>query len=125
MEVEAVMTSPVKDRMWYSAMAVFVVRIGDSSKGHIQRSVYLVRATDFDDALSTVIARARRDEEAYKNCDDEWVRWMLADIETLDQLGDGIEDGREVYSEPRFDIPLDSYAFPFKPENAKPTYSGV
>jgi len=31
----------------------------------------------------------------------------------------------EVYSEPRFDIPLDSYALPFKPENTKPTYSGV
>ena len=114
------------EKSWFSAMTVFVVQVsGPGGESRLQKSVYLVKATDFDDALSAVVARARKDEQAYKNGEDEWVRWMLVDVETLDWLGDTIEDGREVYSEPRFDVPADSYALPYRPELSKPTNSGV
>ena len=113
-------------KAWFSAMVVFVVQVsGPGGESRLQKSVYLVKATDFDDALSTVVARARKDEEAYKNSDDEWVRWMLVEVETLDWLGEKIEDGREVYSEPRFDVPLSTYPLPYRPELSKPTQSGV
>jgi len=115
----------VTRKAWFSAMVVFVVQAGEHGDGWVQRSVYVVQAKDFDDALSAVVARARRDEWAHKNCDDEWARLMLVEVETLDWLGKKIEDGREVYSEPRFDVPLNTYPLPYRPELSKPTQSGV
>jgi hypothetical protein len=110
---------------WFSAMTVFVVRIGANNAGWVQRNLYLIKGADFDEAKAAVITRARQDEQVYTNADGDPVRWMLAEVETLDCLGETLEDGREVYSEPREDLPISEFTEPFTPELSEPTYSGV
>ena len=106
-------------------MCLFVVEVGEAGDGHCQRNLYVVHSHDSGSAFSSVIARAREDEIAYRNGDGELVQWVLAKVETLDYVGQKISDGQELYSEPRFDSPLNPYPFPLQPELSVPTSSGV
>jgi len=115
----------VTDVIWFSAMAVFVVRVGVRETGETRRNLYLVRAGSFPDAHAAAIVRARRDERTYKNADDETVEWVLAGIETLDWLGETIIEGREVYSEPGIVMPIPTGALRFHPDRFEPTQTGV
>lgn len=93
----------------------------------MSRSVCLVKAEDWDDAREKVLRRGLGMEEDYEGGGGARVRWRLMRIETLDQLGKTIADGREVYSEAlepslEEDYPLD---VEFRPQDSMPNQSGV
>lgn len=112
---------------WFSCSARFAVVVGDVGITRMSRSVYVLRAHDFEDAFRRALDRSRREEESYENADGERVSWHLVDIETLDVLGESIEDGREVYSEPLPAPPSagDGAALDFRPEASEWGHSGV
>ena len=112
---------------WFSAMIRFAVSIGESGTTVRNRSVVLVRAADWPAAKSRVLEVGIGMEETYIGGKGEEVKIRLEAIETLDQLGEDIPDGREVYAE-SIDLP-ESEAAPdggkFQPEASEPTQSGV
>jgi hypothetical protein len=66
-------------------------------------------------------------ERTYEGGSGREVRWRLESIETLDLLGDEIQDGREVYSEP---LPLPAgeaipFDMEFDPADTEPEHSGI
>lgn len=109
--------------VWYSAALRVCVIIGGTELANVVRSVVVFRATDFDDATALALSHGRALERTYTNGDGQEVRWALAEIETLDELGDAITDGREVYSEPLG--PGDGRVPALAPESSRPTQSGV
>jgi len=112
-------------RGWYSAMCAFLVEVGELGPVHIQKNVYVVVADHFADAKTKILARALQDECAYWNADQEMVQWVLVEIVTLDYLGEKIESGREIYSEPEFGDCRERYRAPFRPDLSTPDPSGV
>ena len=113
----------VSSRVWYSAAVRLVVDIAGQGVVHDSRSVFVFRAVDFDEAFTRAVALGRGLETSYLNGDGEEVRWLLDVVETLDELGDDITDGREVYSEQI--EPRNSHLPLLAPELSKPTQSGV
>jgi hypothetical protein len=113
------MISPV----WYSAALRLCVIIGGIELVDQVRSVVVFRADDFDDALTRSLEVGRRLECTFTNGDGKEVRWALASVETLDELGDVITDGREIYSEPLG--AGDGIVPALSPERSTPTQSGV
>jgi Domain of unknown function (DUF4288) len=114
-------------RNWYSSMVTFVTDVqGDSAAGYT-RSVVLIRGTDFDDALSRVLEVGHQLESSYRNSVGRAVKHSLVRIDTLDCLGDKIDDGREVYAEmgELGDQASVVENWPPSPELSRPTQSGV
>ncbi|GAA4022497.1 hypothetical protein GCM10022247_53420 [Allokutzneria multivorans] len=68
-------------------------------------------------------------QRRYLNSDGRRVDWKLIDVQTLDLLGDAVEDGREVYSELRDPSEEELRRWParvrFDPENTPPQQTGV
>ena len=108
---------------WYSAALRLCVIIGGVELANQVRSVVVFRADDFDDALARSLDLGHRLERTFTNGDGQEVRWALASVETLDELGDDITDGREIYSEPLG--AGDGIVPPLTPERSTPTQSGV
>jgi hypothetical protein len=69
------------------------------------------RARDYEDAFARALAFGKREETRYKNAKGQWVRWALAEIQSIKYLGrsvDGLEVGYFLH-ERRFECPI-----PFK-----------
>ena len=112
---------------WFSAAARLAVWIEGQGIVSEVRSVFVLRAEYFEDALPRAVEHGRGLERSFSNGDGERVRMKLIEIETLDLLGDMITDGREIYSEsldPAGDLPAGSEPS-YDPVNSKPTQSGV
>src|SRR4051794_3040876 len=84
--------------MWFSAMAQFVVFIGEGIENY-ERSLFVFQADGFDAAHRRAVELGRAQESTYANTFGDVVRWQLVRVETLDVLGDVVDDGREVFSE--------------------------
>ena len=100
----------------------FGTTVGDEPADY-EDSVVIFRASGWDSALERALEVGRSMEESYGNPDDEMVRRRLIAIRTLDELGDELRDGREVYStRVTRDQPGDD---PERPEDSKPMQTGV
>lgn len=91
------------------------------------KSVVVFQSQDYALAQERALAIGRSKETTYTNGDNKQVKWKLESIETLDILGEKIEDGREVYSEfqeisSENEVP---FTTEFHPERSKPTQTGV
>jgi hypothetical protein len=112
---------------WYSASLKYAVLIETVGTSTMTRSVVLVRAHDWTEGRAKALETGRSHETTYLNGDGKQVRWALVAIETLDCLGPLLEDGREVYYEPRSPAPDEDYAFDtsFCPQDSEPGQTGV
>lgn len=109
--------------MWYSTKLRWVVLVEPEGATRYSDSVLLLQAEDFEHARARALELGRKQEEEYTNPDGQRVRWRLKEIVSLDQLGDTIRDGMEVYSEPadlgrEAELPFDAE---FHPEQSQPT----
>ena len=91
------------------------------------RSIVVFKSADFDSALPRALEIGRGMDESYTSGRGGGVRWYFMEIETIDMLGEELEDGREVHSRI---LPIPSgfaEEFPrtFAPEKSKPGYLGV
>lgn len=114
-------------KLWYSAGLWLVIEVEGEGALHLMRSVVVFRAKDFDDAERRALALGLEMEASYLNHLGEEVRWRLKQVETVDQLGWWIRNGREVYSEP-FEVPPEkaiAFGTPFDPLAERPTQTGI
>jgi hypothetical protein len=88
------------------------------------RSVFIFRASDWELARERAIGLGRAAEESYVDGDGRRVERRLVRVETLDLLGDGLVDGREVYFE-RAPADDDASLANVDPEKSLPRQSGV
>lgn len=115
------------DLYWFSAMLRMVVLVDGIGATRRVRSLVLVQAADWPEAKHRAVDEGLQLECSYVGGTGEQVHWRLEALETLDQLGTEITDGREVYSEP-MDLHAGEYiAFDaeFRPELSEPGQSGV
>lgn len=91
------------------------------------RSLVLLRADAWSEARERALLRGHEMERSYVGGTGERVRWRLEGIETLDLLGEAIEDGREVYAEPVDLAAGESMDFDtvFHPDASEPGQAGV
>jgi hypothetical protein len=108
---------------WYSAAVRLCVVIDSAELVDQVRSVLVFRADGFDEAFSKALSLGKELERTFTNGDGQEVQWLLAAVETLDELDDDISDGREVYSEPLG--PGDGSLPRIAPDESVPTQSGV
>jgi hypothetical protein len=113
--------------LWFSAALHFVGRIEGIGSVDTMRSIVVFRSADFDTALLRALEIGRGMEASSASDRGGGVRWYFMEIETVDMLGEALEDGREVHSRI---LPIPSgfaEEFPqtFAPEKSKPGYSGV
>lgn len=109
--------------MWYSTKLRWVVLIQGEGANRYSDSVLVIDANDFDQAQQKALELGRRHEEEYTNADGQRVRWRLKEVISLDQLGETIHHGMEVYSEP---VELDGgvsieFDAELYPERSQPT----
>ncbi|SDM39732.1 DUF4288 domain-containing protein [Allokutzneria albata] len=119
---------------WFSASARYASTVECDGLSTISRSVWVFELPDtgerlWADARARALEIARRDEHGYLNADGRRVQWELIDVQTLDLLGDTVEDGREVYSEMRDPSEAELREWPartrFDPENTPPHQTGI
>lgn len=114
--------------MWFSAMLVFAIHVEDVGVERTARSLILFKSTnDFEEAKKSALKVGLSKEESYKNGDEKLVQWKLMNIETLDLLGEEIDDLKEVYSEFR-DVDHEAsrtLLSDMNPEASKPTQTGI
>lgn len=108
-------------------MLRFVVLVQHEGGLRRSRSVVVFRAEDWPDAKAQALQLGLGMERTYTGGAGEEIRTRLEAVETLDLLGDGITDGREIYSEP---IPIpngEAIAFDaeFNPSSTEPGQSGI
>ena len=114
----------MNEAIWFSSMLNFVVIEGDSEASR-QRSLVLFRAQTFEDAADRALSLGHAMEKDYVGGTGSRVRWLLERLETIDQLGPDLVDGREIYAEPSEAFPLADLTFPLAPELSHPENSGV
>ena len=100
----------------------FGVTVGDEAEDY-DDSVVILRANGWDSALERALEVGRGREEAYANPNGETVRRRLFAIRTLDELGNELTDGREVYSTRV--APDQGADHPERPEDSTPMQTGV
>lgn len=114
-------------RSWFSAMLRFVILIEDEGAVRQARSVIVFLAEDWSAAKERAIALGQTSERTYIGGTGQEVRWRLEEVETLDELGESITEGQEIYSEP-VDLPEGrTIAFDacFEPAQSQPSQSGI
>jgi Domain of unknown function (DUF4288) len=109
--------------LWFSALLRFRVVIDDGD-WDFEDSVVVFRAADWDAAFDRALAVGRGMEASYQNADGERVQHRLVAVRTLDQLGEELVDGREVYST-RASFAQLPVVDPLRPEESEPKQSGV
>lgn len=108
---------------WHSAKIRLACLIEGEGVVQYTDSIFVFKATGYQDAKERAIALGKKQEEEYHNAEGSCVRWRLKEIISLDALTEGVLDGTEIYSEPvkpevGILIPFD---VDFKPEDSKPT----
>ena len=110
--------------MTYFSAAVRLVCFIAGQAEDVLMNVIVFVSEDWQHAFDRALALGGALERSYTNSSGELVEWRLAEVVTLDELGDHL-DGREVYSY-RSDIrPQDRDPSNFNPVSARPTQSGV
>jgi hypothetical protein len=84
--------------VWFSAMLRVVTSVAGKPSS-VWRTLVVFRAADWPDARNRAVALGRDKEDDYANGDGESVEHRLIAVETLDALGEEIDDGREVWFE--------------------------
>lgn len=112
---------------FYSARLLYVIMVheGTARRRNLHdESVIVFRAKDFQDAFQRALELGRAQETEYKNGKGQKVRWVLAEITTLDFIGRKI-DGKEVSSRlhDRVGRKRISSGQKFRPERSKPNNS--
>ena len=103
-------------------MVRLVVFVGDAVERY-ERSLFVFEADARPAARRRAVELGRAEEATYTNEYGAVVRWQLVRVETLDVLGAGVGDGREVFSEP---APYDGEPLPdVGPEELEPGSAGV
>lgn len=87
---------------WYVAEAIFQSAVAESGPNYsplIERSWFLVSATDETAADAKAMALAQSKQESYVNADGAEVRWIFLRVERLREIMDEcLADGTEVWS---------------------------
>ena len=112
--------------VWWSASPWFVVFVAGEPSDEVE-SVVLLRAPegDWDAAFERALETGYGMERSYLNGQGEEVAWRLGGVLTLDQLGAEIAEGSEVYFTRRSLPSADLRADDLRPNEARPTQSGV
>ena len=113
--------------VWFSAQLCRVCFVGAEGGVTSETCVHLLRATGRDEAFARAQALGHDSEHEmeYLNGADERVQWRFDRVVTLDELGTGNLDGREVHSQFHdLDPPLPSDTV-FDPASVEPGVSGV
>jgi hypothetical protein len=92
---------------WFSASVRNRISIAGNPE-HDELSVIVFRADGFAEAEARARELGASREQSYLNGEGERVEWRLMRVETLDMLGEVLEDGREVYTESRPVADLDN-----------------
>ena len=110
--------------MWFSALLKVAVSVADTDDAGIWRTVVIFEADDdWDAARLKAVDLGRAKEQAFANAEGDVVTHRFLAVETLDMLGERLEDGREVYSER---VAHDGSEFPTTdPSEIQPGQSGV
>ena len=111
---------------WYSATLRFYIVSSAEGKIRGEESVFLVRATEWDEAFKKFLAVGRRAETAYKNWDGDEIRHRFVGVTIMDCVGDVDLDGVEVSSTPLFEEdPTITFATPLDPDKSVPEHCGI
>jgi len=110
---------------WFSTNIRLVCLVESKGAMRYMDSVYLLRATDYEDAFREALQIGRSQEEDYTNSEGECVRWAFKEILSLDMIDVESLDCAEIYSAPSALEPGEWYPFDvrFHPENSDPTHS--
>lgn len=112
---------------WFSAMLRFVVLVDGIGATRRFRSLVLLTAADWGEANQKALTLGREMERDYAGGTGEQIRWRLEGIDTIDEIGGEVSDGREVYAEPVELRPGEFIPFEaeFRPAETEPGQSGV
>ena len=113
---------------WYSAMVVVTSTIEGFGQSSFWRSVFVFRAIDRQAAKAKALELGRALEDDYLNGSGARVKNVLNRVDTLDELGEEIEDGLEVWSEGILvdEPPFNPFAEPpIDLDNSEPGSAGV
>lgn len=113
----------MKNQQWFSTKIRLLCLLESGGGTGYRDSVFLIQATDFEDAFGRALEIGRGLERTYLNGDGITVRWAFTSVISLDALGRALTDGDEIYSEP-LDLAIDSaidFDTQFSPEQSKPT----
>jgi hypothetical protein len=108
---------------WFSALLRVVVVIGERPE-RFERSVVVFGADGWESAERRALELGHASEESFESADGDPVFPRLVAVETLDMLGERIDDGRAIHSESarivgEFDLER------LAPERSTPGQSGV
>jgi hypothetical protein len=115
--------------MYFSATLLYrvIVDTPRPRRRHLcDETVIVFRARDYDAAFARALVLGRARETTYRNGDGQRVRWLLAEIRTLDQIGATL-DGAQVLGGLRHEM-ADQPLGPrtrFRPEQSKPVQTGA
>jgi hypothetical protein len=84
---------------WFSTRVRLVSRLGEDRFTHCMDCVHVFLAGDWDAAFQRALELGRSHEEEYRNEAGDSVRWVLAEVISLDRVRSESLDGAEVYSE--------------------------
>jgi hypothetical protein len=95
--------------------------------GALWDSVYLVLATDRDSAWKEALKLGEGLDESYDNSDGERIRFAFLGVLSIDELGDELKSGTEVYfTSHDFNQPIPvSPDIAFFPERIRPGVAGI
>jgi len=111
----------VNDASWFSACVRLVCLIEEKGSDVVMNSVFVFRASGWDEGKARALELGRGLERSYENGEGKKVAWRLREIVSLDHLRSVDLDGAEVYSEqlrPTESLP---YEATFAPEASQPT----
>ena len=111
---------------WYSGALRFFTVTADKGRVDGEDSIYLIRATDWDDAFRRFLDIGHKKETSYTNWHERETRVRFISIRTIDVLDEENLDGIEVSCVPLDgDDPQFTFETPVSPENSTPGQLGV
>jgi len=112
---------------WYSATIRRASMIGDEGIDSFWDSVFLLSATDRDSAWNAALEIGLGLESKYQNAAQERVRFAFVGVLYLDEVGESIESGVEVFFNTiEFEQPISvSSDVVFHPSSVLPKSLGI
>jgi hypothetical protein len=116
----------MNNQRWYSGTLRFFTVTAAEGRVDGEDSIYLVRASDWEEAFRRFLEIGYKKETTYKNWLEQETRVRFISIRTMDVLDEEDLDGIEVSC-----VPLDgedpqfTFETPVNPESSKPGQLGV
>ncbi|MFZ0668464.1 MAG: DUF4288 domain-containing protein [Acidimicrobiales bacterium] len=113
--------------VWYSVSLRFANLVGSEGISGFWDSVFLVVAEDRADAIREARQMGRSREELYANAQAEQVRRAFLGVITVDELGESLANGVEVWFAPTDfvrPIPI-GVDVDFSPDSIEPGNAGI